>query len=546
MQQKLIEELEALGLENLGEVRSDLSTAQMVEEVLGRREGRLAHLGPLVIHTGHFAERSPRDSFVVARPELEGRRFAPGLIRPMAPDVFERLLARVRTYLHNRDVHVQQVVAGEGSERREVRVISEMGWQGLLARTLYRPRSELEAPPEIAFTVLLVPRFQATPELDGTSASAFAVTDPTARLAVVGGTASGGELRAAVGTLFRLSLEDEAALPLRCAVNVGPDGQVATFLGRTGNGKTALAAAPGRALVGDHEHLWTDDGLESLERGCYPRVQGLDADREPALWTATRRFGALLENVVLDHRSRRVALEDDRLGGVARAAFPKTHLTEAAPAGTCAHPRDLFLLTRDTLGVLPPIARLTADQAVFAFLTSYVSSLAESEVQPGDVRPSVQVSSGPALGPHTLRPEEYARRFMEKITAHGVRCWFVNTGWVGEPQGRGERIELDLTRRLVDAALSGALDEGPFEPDPLFLFEVPRQCPGVDAERLDPRKQATDAGEYEVRANRLALDFIEGFKRFEVAMPESVRAMVDSVPILDTDLDLMEQIGFSI
>jgi phosphoenolpyruvate carboxykinase (ATP) len=548
----LTETLRALGLENLGVVHDSPTTPELCEAIVSNREGRFAHMGALVVQTGHDAERSARDTFVVATDASDDVGWLGGLYQAMSQEVFDRLLEKVRTYLRNKDLYVQDCCAAMVAPFRvDLRVVTETAWHSLLARTFYWPHAEVGAAAP-AFTVVHVPRFQAIPERDGTASSSFTVLHPRRGVLLIGGTGYGGEIRRAVSTACRWLHGSQHrsgdVLPLRCAVSVGEAGDVAAFLGRTGTGKTALAADEHRRFAGDHEHGWGPNGLFPYERGCYARVLGVDADGSRSIREATRRFGAILENVSLHQATRRVDFEAAPFTANTRAAFPRSHLPRALGEPSVSHPKNLFLLTRDNLGVLPPIARLDTDQAGFAFLTSYVSSLAETDAEPGDVRPTVQAEAARRISValKAARPGEYAKRFMEKVQRHEVRCWFVNTGSCGEPLGRTDRIDLAITRTLVRAALEGALDAVPYEKDPLFQFAVPRQCPGVDADQLDPRKNARDEGEYELRANRLALDFIKGFERFELEMPDSVREMVASVPILDEDLDLMEQMSFSI
>lgn len=545
----LNDDLKALGLENLGDVHHDLTTPQLYEEIVENRGGRLAHMGAVVVRAEHDSECSLRDVYIVPQPGNDSG-WAGSLAQMMSTEVFDALFARVCGYMHNRDLYVQDCCAAVAEPYRvNIRFLTEMAWHSLFARTLYWPHDEVGAvSPD--FTVIHVPRFQAIPDRDGTASSAFVAAHFGKKVVLIGGTSYGGEIRRAVSTICRSIMVKRAAsaLPLRCAVNVGEAGDVAAFLGRTGTGKTALAADPTRAFAGDHEHLWSADGLFPQERGCYARVLDLESSKSPAINESTRRFGAILENVVLDQRSRRVDYADGRFSQNSRALFPRSHLPNSSKASSVKHPRNVFLLTRDNLGVLPPIARLNAEQTVFAFLTSYVSSLAETASQPGDVRPTVQAEAAKkiSLALKAARPGEYAKRFMAMIEKHGVRCWFLNTGCCGEPMERTERIDLNLTRTLVKVALSGGLDGVQYEKDPLFQFEIPKECPGVDAKLLDPRANAADEGEYELRANRLALDFIKGFERFELEMPESVREMVAAVPIFDDDLDIIEQVGFSI
>lgn len=545
----LNDDLRRLGLENLGDVHHDLATPQLYEEIVENRGARVAHMGAVVVRAEHDSERSPRDVYIVPQPGGDVG-WVGGLARTMAPEVFDGLYSRICGYLNNRDLYIQDCSAALAEPNRvNIRFLTEMAWHSLFVRNLYWPHAEVGAAPA-DFTVIHVPRFQAIPERDGTASSAFVAIHFGKKIVLIGGTSYGGELRRAVSTICRSIVGQRAAsaLPLRCAVNVGEAGDVAAFLGRTGTGKTELAADPARTFAGDHEHSWGPDGLFPFERGCYARVLGLESSKSPAIYESTRRFGTILENVVIDQRTRRVDFADGRFSPNSRSIFPRSHLPNASSAPSVGHPRNIFLLTRDNLGVLPPIARLNAEQTVFAFLTSYVSSLAETASQPGDVRPTVQAEAAKkiSLALRAARPGEYAKRFMGMIKKHEVRCWFLNTGCLGEPMERTERIDLSFTRALVQAALSGALDQVTYEKDPLFQFEIPKECPGVDAKLLDPRANAEDEGEYELRANRLALDFIKGFERFELEMPESVRQMVAAVPILDDDLDIMEQVGFSI
>jgi len=536
---------------NLGTIHRNLTTPRLVEEIIKNREGHLAHLGPIVVRTAHHADCDLDDHFLVESEAGLGAQILAGRLRPLAPEKFGGLFARLLSWAQNRDIYVQDCYAGsEADHRVALRIVTETAWHGLFARNMFH---QIHVPDlldgfEPAATVVCAPGFMGIPERDGVRGSAFVIYHPVERLVLIGGTAYAGELRQAVATLTHWLLPAGEVLPLRCAVNTDPDGgDAAAFMGRTGNGKTALATDPARRLVGDHEHGWTDQGLFSTQWGCYPKVFGLDPERQPLIHECTRRFGTILENVRLDNESRRVRFDDASLTDNVRACYPITHLPGALREGRCGHPKNIFLLTRDTTGVLPPLARLSLDQAAFAFLTAYASSLHETEARPGDVRPVID-GGGPD-GSQALEPGAYAgayaRRFLDRVQRHQVRCWFMNTGWAGEPQGRGARIDLQVSRALVRGVLSGALDQVDYEADPLFGFEIPTSCPGVDERQLNPRAMAADEGEYELRANQLAAAFIQGFERYGTEMPESVKQMVANVVLNEETLDVMESFRLS-
>jgi phosphoenolpyruvate carboxykinase (ATP) len=539
-------DLTEIARKNLGVIHRNLTTPRLVEQIVRNREGHLAHLGPVVVRTAHHADCDLGDRYLVTGPGGEDFRVLGAPLAPLAQERFDGLFARLLSWAQNRDIYVQDCCAGtDGNRRLNLRIVTETAWHSLFARNLYHQHRKPCAPEQFApdWTVVCAPGFMSVPERDGLRSSAFVVFHPRERLVAIGGTAYAGELRQAVGTITASSISAEA-LFLRCAVSVGQRAEdVAMFLGRTGTGKSTLAVDFERRLVGDHEHGWTEDGLFSLHWGCYPKVFGLDPARQPLIHACARRFGTILENVTLDHESRRVRFDDAVLTDNARACFPISHLPQVVREGTCGHPRHVFLLTRDTSGVLPPLARLNTDQAAFAFLTSFVSSLHETEARPGDVRPVVR---DPAAGQgQAILPQTYARRFMEKISRRGARCWFVNTGWAGEPAGRGQRIELDISRRLIQAALAGELDEVAYEADPLFGFEIPTSCPGLEPRQLNPRALAADEGEYELRANQLAAAFIQAFEQVGSQMPESVRQMVANVVLHEDTLDVMDRFRLS-
>lgn len=534
-------DLTVIAKQNLGTIHRNLSTPRLVEEIVRNREGHLAHLGPVVVRTAHHADCAPADRYLITD-ETESA------VPSLNTDQFARLFERILSYAQNRDIYVQDCHAGENPEHRvAIRLVTETAWHSLYARNLFFPLGpdENTSAYDPSWTIVHVPGFQAVPERDGTRATAFVLAHPAQGLVLIGGSSYAGELRQAVALITTALAPNPQVLPVRCAVNVGSAGDVAAFFGRTGNGKTALAADPARRLLGDHEHAWTEKGLFAYQRGCYAKVLDLDPVSQPAIHAATQRFGTILENTGLDHTNRRVRLTDGGLTSNQRACFPLSHLPQAGRSSAAEHPKNLFLLTRDSTGVLPAIARLDSNQAVFAFLTSYVSSLTETEAQPGDVTPDLATNTPGKAVLGALPPHEYAKRFYEKMAACKAQAWFINTGWIGEPMGSSERIPFSITRALIRAAIAGQLDQVPYETEPLFGFEIPTQCPGVDSAWLNPRERAADEGEYELRANQLAGAFIQGFERFGDQMPQSVRDMVANVVLYEETLDVMERFRLS-
>ena len=537
--------LEEIGRKYLRRIHRNLPTAMLYQEAVKNREGMIAHLGPLVVHTAHHTELSPRCRYLVQCADMDRDVLWNDSLQGISVDDFSRLFSRMISYMKNKEAYVQTLRAGSG-EGREVtlRIITENAWHSLFVRNLYTPLHPpgqgMDFVPD--FTIAHAPGFISMSDLDNTKSASFIMLHLGARVMFIGGTSYAGEIRQAVFSIVSTLLFRRGVLSLRCASNVGADGGTALFLGRRGTGKTSLATEPGRKFLGDHGHGWDGDGVFAFEKGCYAKVLGVLADKEPELFQCTRSFGTILENVAMDPDSTRVDLADRSLTENTRAAYPATHLSGHVPEMAAGHPKDVFLLTRDAFGVLPPIARLTPQQAAYAFLSSYTSVFHEDSQGPRD--PAPRFSSCFGTCPLALPPHEYAMRFMEKIVRHGTRCWIMNTGWAGEPYGKGDRIDQSLSRTLVRAATSGVLDSVPMEEDPVFGFRIPSQCPGVESRLLDPRQLAADPGEYEIRANRLAQEFMADFSRFGGEMPEDVRSTLSDILSFEDPLDLVD-LGFS-
>ncbi len=508
--------LEHHGLTNLNTIYWTLPTPTLIERIVQRREGMLAHLGPVVVRTGHHTGRSPHDKFIVYESSTADTIWWGDINQPMTEDLFEHLHARMTAYFQGKDVFVQDVIAGAHPKYRlPIRVVSEYAWHSLFARNLFRLLRPQDIPQHVPdFTVLHAPRFHAIPEEDGTRSEVFIVIHFSKKLILIGGTSYAGEIKKSIFTVLNYLLPRQGVLSMHCSANVGEQGDVALFFGLSGTGKTTLSSDPKRRLIGDDEHGWGDDGVFNFEGGCYAKTIRLRADQEPIIWEATRRFGTILENVAINPITRRVDFDDDRLTENTRAAYPLGYVQNHVPEGRAGHPQNIFFLTADAFGVLPPIARLTPEQAMYYFLSGYTSKLAGTEAGLGK-EPQATFSACFAAPFLPLNPVEYARLLGEKIHRHNVKVWLINTGWTGGPYGVGERIKLAYTRAMVHAALDGDLDDVPTRRDPIFGLYVPTRCPGVPNSVLDPRSTWADPEAYDRQARELVRRFHENFKQFE-------------------------------
>ena len=506
--------LQEHGLSNLRMCYWNLTTGALIEKAVERREGVLAHEGALVARTGNHTGRSPNDKFLVCCQEDHDNIWWGKINRPYDPSKFDRLYLKMRSYYQGRDVFVQDALAAAHPEHQmPIRVITETAWHSLFARNLFiRLESEQLKAHVPEFTILHAPGFHANPEEDGLNSEAFIILNLEKRLILIAGTSYAGEIKKSIFTTLNYLLPFKGMLPMHCSANVGEDGVVALFFGLSGTGKTTLSSDPERALIGDDEHGWGDDGVFNFEGGCYAKTINLSAELEPLIWGATRKFGAILENVAIDPNSRRVDFDDGSLTENTRAAYPIGFLDNIIPSGRGGNPKNVFFLTADAFGVLPPIAQLTPEQAMYYFLSGYTSKLAGTEK--GVTEPQATFSAcfgAPFLPQH---PNVYARLLGEKINRHNAKVWLVNTGWTGGPYGIGARIRLPYTRAMVRAALSGALDETPMRTDPNFGFLVPESVPGVPAEILNPRATWADVQAHDSQVGLLIGKFKDNFAQF--------------------------------
>ncbi len=512
------------GILNPRKVYWNLPTAALYEEAIFRGEGRVAHHGPLVVLTGKHTGRSAADKYIVREQKTEGHVWWGEYNRPYNRENFNALLARMQAFFQGRDVFVQDLFAGADPENSlPVRVITEKAFSSLFARIMFLKPRNLDAlkkhMPE--FTILCAPSFLANPLVDMTRSETFIIADFSARLALIGGSLYGGEIKKTIFTVLNFLLPLEGVMSMHCSANVGPQGDTALFFGLSGTGKTTLSADPKRRLIGDDEHGWNDNGIFNFEDGCYAKVIRLSPSAEPEIYACTRRFGTLIENVVMDPLTRRLDLNDDRIAENTRAAYPLNYIENAVPEKMAGHPKNVIFLTCDASGVMPPIARLTPEQALYHFISGYTSKLAGTEVGLG-IEPEITFSTcfgAPFMVHH---PHDYAELLRAKIVRHGVDCWLVNTGWTGGPFGVGKRISIQHTRSLLNDALEGKLRKVKFRKDPIFGFEVPIECAGVPTDILDPANTWGSRDEYLKKYDGLAARFIENFKLFADECPKDV------------------------
>jgi phosphoenolpyruvate carboxykinase (ATP) len=505
--------LETHGIWATGSVHWQPSTSQLYTDALARGDARLAEGGPLAVDTGLHTGRSPKDKYIVREPASEDRIWWGEVNAEISEDAFEALRRKVTSYLGERDVYVVDAFAGaDPAHRISLRVITDRPYHALFASTMFIEPTEAElASFEPQALVLHAPELQADPDEDGTRTGTFVVLHPSRQEILIGGTFYAGEIKKSIFTLMNDRLPLEGVFPMHCSANVDDQGDVAVFFGLSGTGKTTLSADPSRHLIGDDEHGWGDAGVFNFEGGCYAKVIRLSAEAEPQIYATTRAFGTILENVVLDERGV-VDLDDDSKTENTRAAYRLERIANALPSKRAGHPSTVVFLTADAFGILPPIARLTRDQALYWFLSGFTAKLAGTEIGVKEPQPTFSPCFGAPFLPQP--PAVYARLLGEKLDRHGATAWLVNTGWTGGPYGEGVRMPIAATRRLLHAALGEELSDVQYRTDPVFGVAVPVDVPGVDPSLLDPRATWRDRYAYDRRAAELAAMFRSNFERF--------------------------------
>ncbi|MDN5928271.1 MAG: phosphoenolpyruvate carboxykinase [Hyphomicrobiales bacterium] len=491
----------------------NLTEAALYEEVLRRGEAQLSAHGALVAVTGQHTGRSAKDKFVVRDTNTEDHVWWDNN-SPMSPEHFETLLEDFKAHAAGKELFVQDLVGGaDETHRLPVRVVNELAWHSLFIRNLLiRPERSALAVFEPKMTIIDLPSFKADPERHGCRTQTVIAVDLTRMIVLIGGTSYAGEMKKSVFTALNYLLPAKSVMPMHCSANEGADGDAAIFFGLSGTGKTTLSADPSRTLIGDDEHGWGPDGVFNFEGGCYAKTIRLSSEAEPEIYATTRRFGTVLENVVLDG-DRVPDLDDGSLTENTRSAYPLHFIANASATGKAPHPRNVIMLTADAFGVLPPIAKLTPAQAMYHFLSGYTAKVAGTEKGVTEPEATFSTCFGAPFMPR--HPSEYGNLLRSLIAEHGVDCWLVNTGWTGGAYGTGKRMPIKATRALLAAALDGTLAGAEFRTDPNFGFAVPVSVPGVDASILDPRATWADKAAYDRQARRLVGMFVDNFAKFE-------------------------------
>jgi phosphoenolpyruvate carboxykinase (ATP) len=516
--------LEDLGITRAETVWWNLTSAPLVEHALKQGEGMLSHLGPLIVRTGQHTGRSPQDKFVVREPSSEDQVWWGSINQPIGEDKFDGLLKRAISYTQGKELFVQECFAGADPDYcLPVRIITEYAWHNLFSRNLFiRPTIEELQDFAPGFTVLCLPGFQANPDIDGTRSEVAVLLHFGKKMVLVAGTQYAGEIKKAIFTVMNYMLPLKGALSMHASANVGESGDDTTvFFGLSGTGKTTLSADATRTLIGDDEHGWSDNGIFNFEGGCYAKVINLSAKAEPEIYSTTRRFGTILENVGIDTQTRRVDLTDSTLTENTRAGYPIDYIPNASETGKAGHPKTIVMLTADAFGVLPPISRLSPAQAMFHFLSGYTAKVAGTEK--GVTEPQATFSACFGAPFLALPPGKYAKMLGEKIDQYGAAVYLVNTGWSGGPYGVGSRMKIAYTRAMVNAAIEGKLNDAPTRTDPIFGLHIPQSCPDVPNEVLNPRDTWDDKAAYDEQAKKLAQMFVDNFKQFEEGATQEIR-----------------------
>jgi len=514
--------LDNQGLSGVGTAHWNLSAPSLYKEALSRNEATLSEGGALVAITGQHTGRSANDKFIVKEPGSAENIWWGKVNKPFEDTKFAGLHKKMIDHLKGKEVFVQDCYAGADKDNQlPVRIVTECAWHNLFARNMFiQPENAELNDFEPEFTILQVPSFEADPAVDGTRSEVFVLANFAEKLVIIGGTSYAGEIKKSVFSILNYLLPEKNILPMHCSVNASNDGDSAVFFGLSGTGKTTLSADASRQLIGDDEHGWSDDGVFNFEGGCYAKVIKLSEEAEPEIYDTTRRFGTVLENVVMDDAGV-LDLDDNRYTENTRASYPIHFIPNASETGKAGNPKNVIMLTADAFGVLPPISKLTPEQAMYHFLSGYTAKLAGTEKGLGS-EPQATFSTcfgAPFMPRH---PSVYAKLLGEKIAKNNVNCWLVNTGWTGGVYGTGHRMPIAHTRALVNGALDGTLAEVKTEKDPYFGLAMPTSCEGVPSDILNPRNTWADKEAYDAKAQHLVNLFIENFEQFAEYVDEEV------------------------
>jgi phosphoenolpyruvate carboxykinase (ATP) len=506
-------------IKGVNKVYYNLSPAELVEVALSKKEGILTSTGAFRVETGKYTGRSPNDKFIVDAPTVHND-IDWNSNRPFSVEKFDKLYNRMLAYVQNREVFVFDGFAGaDESNRIKVRFINEFAWQNLFVHQLFVRPDTVPENVNPDYKVICLPGFKANPEIDGTNSEAFVVLNFEQRMVLIGGTHYAGEMKKSIFTVMNYILPKRGIMSMHCSANAGTNGDTALFFGLSGTGKTTLSADPDRRLIGDDEHGWSEAGIFNIEGGCYAKCINLRKETEPQIWEAIK-FGAVLENVVVDGDSRIADYDDQSITENTRTAYPIEYIPNALVPSTGGHPKTVVFLTADAFGVLPPIAKLTKEQAMYHFLSGYTSKLAGTERGITEPQATFSTCFGAPFLP--LSPLVYAKLLGDNLEKHNTNVFLINTGWSGGPYGVGKRMKLNYTRAMVTAATEGKLNDVKYELDPIFNVYIPTECPNVPSEVLQPRNTWTNKEDYDRQAHKLANLFVRNFAKFKEDMPEEI------------------------
>ncbi len=521
--------LDKAGIKTTKTVYWNLSTPALYQEALKRNEANVVYGGPLCVSTGKHTGRSPNDRYFVETKDIDGKLFYNKSNKGIKEKYFNQIFAKVQKYVANKDLFVRDAYVGSSeASRLKVRAITECAWTNMFVKNMFiEPKQEELKKFVPQFTLICLPKMKVNPKTDGTVSETAILINIKKKIILVIGTEYGGENKKALFTVMNFLLPQKGIMTMHCSANVGKKNDSAIFFGLSGTGKTTLSADITRGLIGDDEHGWDDDGVFNFEGGCYAKVIRLNEEAEPQIYSTTRRFGTVLENVVFDPQTGKLDLDDDTLTENTRACYPLNFIDNAVESKRATHPKNIIFLTCDAFGVMPPISKLSADQALYHFISGYTAKVAGTEKGVKEPTSTFSTCFGGPFMP--LHPSVYAELLKKKIQKHKVNCWLVNTGWIGGPYGVGSRISIKYTRALLNAALDGKLAKAKFVTDPVFGFQIPTACAGVPANILNPQKTWKDKKAYMEKYMSLAKSFIENFKKYEAGCSKAILAAAPKV-----------------
>jgi len=522
---------ESIGLTNLGNQFWNLSPSELIEDTIINGQGMLTDTGAIAIETGEFTGRSPKDRFIVCDEKTEDAVWWGDINLKFSPEKFDALYNRMKAYLNGKDVYVRDAYAcADKDHRLNLRVVTEYPWSNQFAYNMFlRPTDEELVNFDADWHVVCAPGFMADPEIDGTRQHNFAILNFTKKMAIIGGTGYTGEIKKGIFSVLNFILPHEKnVLSMHCSANVGKDGDTAVFFGLSGTGKTTLSSDPNRKLIGDDEHGWADNTVFNFEGGCYAKTIDLSRENEPQIYDAIK-YGAILENIGFEEGTSTPNYEDTTITQNTRVSYPIYHIDNIMTPSIGGAPKNIFFLTCDAFGVLPPISKLTKEQAMYHFMSGYTAKVAGTEM--GITEPQTTFSAGFGEAFLPLHPAKYAELLGSKLDGTDINVWLVNTGWSGGSYGVGERMSLKYTRALITAAMNGELTNVEFQTQPIFELAIPTSCPGVPSEILNPKDTWADKGAFDETANSLAAQFVENFEVYEEGSSEAILSAAPKVMV---------------